>query len=355
MSLKPPFYGHMDDDDSIEPLPDTNSSKLTGRVMACMRYYPERRPDVLDLMRTIKWHRQESRTEPSITSNTEMGSYRQRNLTTRPVPPVQSRSTKSSSLPSTSRQKVPVPDPKNQCQSESAASSVSLKEYLESEHSSPHRQQNSSTEEWVRQQLVADGRATKDPYRTGPKNRSSWLEKGTGRAEKQTSLTPPRHSRQKIRVYIKTLSGGTITVEVDPFATIAQVKSVIEQQEGTPRNWMRLIFAGKILEDGKTLATYTITHQSTLHLVLSMRSTVVAEDAPGSSQLVIRTLTGEDIIVKYIPHNTILDVKGQIYSAKGIDPYKQRLIFAGRQLEDVYTLQQYTIGAGSTLHLVIRL
>jgi hypothetical protein len=55
--LKPPFVGHMDDDDSIKPLQDYVLSKISSRIMACMSYQLERRPDAFDVLRSIKWHK----------------------------------------------------------------------------------------------------------------------------------------------------------------------------------------------------------------------------------------------------------------------------------------------------------
>jgi hypothetical protein len=56
-SLKPAFFGHMDDDDLIEPLPDHVPSKISSRILACMFYQPERRPDAFDLLRSMKWRK----------------------------------------------------------------------------------------------------------------------------------------------------------------------------------------------------------------------------------------------------------------------------------------------------------
>jgi hypothetical protein len=68
-NLKPPFFGHMDDDDTIEPLPDNFPSKFTSRVMACMSYQPERRPDAVDILRSIKWHKAGLGPSPTPGSN----------------------------------------------------------------------------------------------------------------------------------------------------------------------------------------------------------------------------------------------------------------------------------------------
>ena len=147
-------------------------------------------------------------------------------------------------------------------------------------------------------------------------------------------------------IFIKTLTGKIISLEVNLSDNIKAVKDKIYEKEDILPSLQLLIFEGKELKDNLALSDYNVMNKSTINLVFNYK---------GDNYIYVKRLTGKIISLEVNFSDNIKVVKDKIYEKEGIFPLQQILYFKEKKLEDNLSLSNYNIQKGSTLHLVLRL
>lgn len=146
--------------------------------------------------------------------------------------------------------------------------------------------------------------------------------------------------------WIKRLDGSAITLEGSIYDTVLEVKKKIFLKEGIPVENQRLVYAGKQLQNNKTLKKSGL---STLDGIL-----LIVRKPGGSRQKIwIKSSEGLNFTIYFNPEDTVVDVKKKIYESKEIPIKLQRLFVNTEELENTKTLREYRIEENTTIDLRI--
>ncbi|KAJ0624408.1 putative Ubiquitin domain-containing protein [Helianthus annuus] len=162
---------------------------------------------------------------------------------------------------------------------------------------------------------------------------------------RKSTLTPMRKSREFMKIFMKTITGDTVTLKVKPSDTIGNIKAKLEDKVNIPHDEQELIFNEMVFHNNDTLVDFHINKESIITLL---------RISTGFMCIFIKTHTGKTITLKVKPSYTICNVKSMIHEKERIPPCQFRLIFAGKLLLDSPTLADYNINMGSTIHLIYR-
>ena len=282
----------MDDDDLIEPLPDRVAPKIASRIMACMSYQPERRPDAFDLLRSIKWHKAGPVPSPTPTS--------------RPTPSASG-----------------TPNPWG-----------------------TFVKAHSSVGTGSRDRTLASAAGAHNPFRKRlTQNKTS----------EHTQFPPSTDSLvQNMHITVRTPVGKTIDLHLEDARIVFDIMEKIQKVGKIPLAEQNLFFETKGLQPERTIASYNIQSGSRLHLIrLSLSSGTRNVTSTDKYPIYVRDFHGGVTKIDVSRSWTVATLLDALDVVGGAPATERSLIYAGLLLDRSRTLSDYDIGEDSTVHCLL--
>ena len=174
------------------------------------------------------------------------------------------------------------------------------------------------------------------------------------------------HLVHRMRIFVHTLSGHKIPLWVEPSDSIESIKAAVQDKEGTHKDHQKLIYKGSEIksfevEDCRTVSEYDIEHMSHVYMSPFGGPNMAPFGGPNQTrrygpvvermQIIVKTRSGEYILVEAEPSDWVSSVKLKIQDKEGYRPDLQRLLFDGKPLDDGKTLLECQLGKNSTVEL----
>ena len=149
----------------------------------------------------------------------------------------------------------------------------------------------------------------------------------------------------QITLTIVTYSGRQLQVHISSKDSVSGLKQIITARENihTQQHLIRLVYAGREIQDGQLLSYYGITSNCTIHLQLSAKPNMT---------LFVKTLTGKTYVVYPSENDTISEVKQQLQEKSNIPAACQRLVFEGKNLDENSKLKNCNLPSQCTIHVI---